>query len=71
MPLYTTGLALACAAGGDGPTLLLVTVDLGWLLKEEITLAKAAGTGFDGRKAWTVTQETGTGVALCVDVDAK
>ena len=42
MPLYTTGLALACAAGGDGPTLLLVTVDLGWLLKEEITLAKAA-----------------------------
>ena len=34
-------------------------------------LAKAAGTGFDGRKAWTVTQETGAGVALCIDVDAK
>ena len=30
-------------------------------------LLKASGTGFDGRKAWTVTQETGTGVALCVD----
>ena len=30
---------------------------------------KAAGTGFDGRPAWTVTQDIG-GVTVCVDVDA-
>ena len=35
-------------------------------------LAKAAGMGYDGlRKAYTVTQETTAGRALCVDVDAK
>jgi hypothetical protein len=34
-------------------------------------LLKAAGTGYDGRKAWAVTHETGVGEALCVDVDAK
>lgn len=32
-------------------------------------LLKAAGTGFDGRPAWTVTQDI-AGVAVCIDVDA-
>jgi hypothetical protein len=34
-------------------------------------LLKAAGTGFDGRMAWTISSETTAGQALCVDVDAK
>ena len=34
-------------------------------------LPKHAGTGFDGRMAWALTQETGSGVALCIDVDAQ
>ena len=33
--------------------------------------SKAAGMGFDGRKAWALTQETSSGVALCIDVDGK
>ena len=59
MPLYTTALALAPdhqapelvgRCGGPGDTLLLVTVDLGWLLKdetEELIAAIADASGID------------------------
>ena len=58
-PLYTTALALAPdhqapelvgRCGGHGDTLLLVTVDLGWLLKdetEELIAAIADASGID------------------------
>ena len=59
MPLYTTALALAPdhqapelvgRCGGHGDTLLMVTVDLGWLLKdetEELIAAIADASGID------------------------